>query len=215
MNVFLDLDGTLTDPELGITNCIAHAVGELGAAIPARAELRRYIGPPLHSGFAALLGTSDESVIARAIALYRGRFTNIGLYENTIYKDTLDTLQHLITAGHRLFVATSKPAVYANRIVEHFGIDKYLTRLYGSELSGERSDKAELVAHLLATEQIVATHAVMVGDRCHDINGARANGVLSVGVLWGYGDREELRQADHLVDTWPALQECIQTLARQ
>lgn len=214
MDVFFDLDGTLTDPELGITNSIAHALGELGAPIPARTELRRYIGPPLQSGFAALLGTSDESVIARAIALYRDRFADVGLYGNSLYAQALDTLQYLAAAEHRLFVATSKPAVYANRIVEHFGIDRYLTRLYGAELSGERSDKAELIAHLLAAERIVPDHAVMVGDRCHDLIGARANGVVSIGVLWGFGDREELRQADHLVDTWRALCECVQKLSK-
>jgi phosphoglycolate phosphatase len=208
-NVFLDLDGTLTDPGLGITNCIVYALQHLGTQIPSAAELRKCVGPPLRQGFASLLGTTDETIIQRAIGLYRERFTDIGLYENTLYADTLDSLQRLVAAGHRLFVATSKPTIYATRIVEHFGIDRYLARVYGSELSGARAEKAELLNYLLAAERITPDCAVMVGDRHHDVFGARANGVASIGVLWGYGDREELHQADHLVDTWPALLECV------
>jgi phosphoglycolate phosphatase len=180
--------------------------------IPADAELRKYVGPPLRECFASLLRTSDEKMIERVISSYRERFTSVGMYENTLYRDTLDTLQRLRTAGYRLFVATSKPTDYATRIVEHFGIDRYITRVYGSELSGERSDKAELLKHLLAAERIVPGDAVMVGDRHHDVLGARANRVVSIGVLWGYGDREELHQADYLVDTWPGLFECIRGL---
>jgi phosphoglycolate phosphatase len=213
VNVLFDLDGTLTDPELGITGCIAYALGKLGAPIPARADLRRYIGPPLRSGFVSLLGTSEEAVIERAVALYRERFADVGLYENELYAHTPDTLQRLVGAGHRLFVATSKPEVYASRIVQHFGVDKYFVHVYGSELSGERSDKAELLAHILAAEQINPACAIMVGDRHHDVAGARANGVASIAVLWGYGTEEELRQADHIVDAWPAVFDRVQSLS--
>lgn len=215
VNILIDLDGTLTDPELGITSCIAHALQQLGAPVPTATALKKWIGPPLHKGFESLLGTSDEQEIERAISLYRERFADVGLYENTLYSDTLGTLDRLTTAGHRLFVATSKPTVYARRIVEHFGINRYLTQVYGSELSGERSDKTELLKYLLVAEKIAASNAVMVGDRYHDVVGARANAVTSIGVLWGYGDREELRQADHLVDSWAGLFDCICTLPMQ
>ena len=215
MNILFDLDGTLTNSELGITNCIAHALAALGAPIPAPAELRRYIGPPLRIGFGSLLGTADEALIMRAVTLYRERFSEIGLYENELYAQAPPTLQRLAAAGHRLFVATSKPVVYARRIVEHFGLDKYFLRVHGAELSGERSDKAELLAHILAAEQIDPTQTLMVGDRHHDITGARANGVTSIAVLWGFGTPDELGQADHVVAGWPALLDCVQGLSKQ
>jgi phosphoglycolate phosphatase len=214
VNVLFDLDGTLTDPELGIANCFVYALEKLGAPIPHRTALRRFIGPPLRNAFVSLLGTLDEAAIERAIALYRERFATVGMYENELYTHTPETLQRLVIAGHRLFVATSKPQIFANRIIEHFGLAKYFSRVYGAELSGKRSDKAELLEYILEAEHVNPDETLMIGDRHHDVIAARANGVTAIAVLWGYGVRDELSLAHHMVHTWPELFECIQSLSK-
>ena len=122
MNLIFDLDGTLTDPELGVTRCIVYALERLGAAAPERAELRKYIGPALREVFGELLATSDPELIERAVALYRERFGKVGLYENELYSGTAESLARLAGSGHRLFVATAKAEAYALRIIEHFGL---------------------------------------------------------------------------------------------
>ena len=192
MNVLLDLDGTLTDPRVGIVGCIKHALNSLQLQCPSDAELARYIGPPLQESFRTLLNTTDPVRIDEAVALYRERFTVTGLFENTVYPGIAEALAALKAQGAVLYVATSKPTVYAVKIVEHFGLDSYFRAVYCSELDGTRSNKADLIAHILSCESVSPETAVMVGDRLHDMVGAKANGVLAVGVLWGYGSREEL-----------------------
>jgi phosphoglycolate phosphatase len=201
--LIFDLDGTLTDPEVGITTCIQHAVQALGWASPPRESLRRYIGPPLRASFAELLETDDAATLDAALTHYRERFATTGLYENTLYPFVPGALAALRAARHRLWVATSKPTVYAQRIVEHFGLAPYVEGVYGSELTGQRSDKGELVRHLLAAERLERGLTWMIGDRSHDINGGRAHGLRTIGVLWGFGSREELTVAgaDLVVDT--------------
>ena len=151
------------------------------------------IGPPLKASFARLLG--DEARAQDAVALYRERFTDTGLYENDLYAGIPETLQALHAAGKRLFVATSKPHVYASRIVGHFGIADHFERVFGSELDGTRVDKTELLAYALAETGTEPKDAVMIGDREHDILGARANNVATVAVTWGYGAPDELTAA--------------------
>ena len=192
MNIVFDLDGTLTDPYDGITNCILHALEELGKAPPPPVSLKWCIGPPLMESFARLLETDDDERVQAAVAIYRKRFGSVGLFENEVYDGITAILHHLRKEGHTLFVATSKPRVYADRIVDRFGLGPYFKRVYGSELDGTRSDKTRLLAYLLKKESIRGSEAVMVGDRRHDMIGARANGMDGVGVLWGYGSREEL-----------------------
>lgn len=205
MNVLLDLDGTLTDPEAGITRCIEHALAALGRVSPAREQLRKYIGPPLRASFVELLGPDGDADLA--LARYRERFETVGLYENLLYPDVPDGLAALRARGHRLFVATSKPGVYARRITDHFGLTALLDGVYGSELSGERVDKAALVAYILAAERLDPERTWMIGDRLHDIAGGRANGTRTIGALWGYGSREELTTAgaDFLADSMAAV----------
>ncbi len=195
MQLLFDLDGTLTDPGLGITRCLAHALEQLGRPAPGRAELERYIGPPLQQNFSELLGSSDDELISEAIARYRDRFGEVGLFENEVYPGIPELLRELREAGHELRVVTSKPTVYAARITAHFELDGHFAEIHGSELSGERTDKAELLAHLLDTEPLTREDCVMIGDRSHDVRGARANGLRSIGVLWGYGSRNELTEA--------------------
>jgi phosphoglycolate phosphatase len=193
--VLLDLDGTLTDPRPGIVRCIRHALDGLARPCPPDDALASCIGPPLRATFATLLATSDRALIERAMGLYRQRFADVGLYENEVYEEIPATLQALVAAGRPLFVATSKPAVFAERIVRHFALDRHFAGVYGPDLDGRLDDKADLLRHLLAAERLDAAGAVMVGDRHADVVAARANGVRSIGVLWGYGSRSELLEA--------------------
>jgi phosphoglycolate phosphatase len=191
--VFLDLDGTLTDPKPGITRSIRHALHTLGREAPPEDALTWCIGPPLLQSFVTLLG--DEATAKRALALYRERFAKTGLYENRVYAGVPEMLKRLRDAGFRLFLATSKPHVFASRITAHFGLDRWLDGAFGSELDGTRTDKTALLAHALEETGAEPGQAVMLGDREHDIIGARNNGVAGVGALWGYGTQAELQAA--------------------
>jgi phosphoglycolate phosphatase len=190
--VLFDLDGTLTDPFDGITRSIQYALECMGVPVPGAQELRWCIGPPLWDSFAVLLKTDDRSVQDQAIAFYRERYTSKGLFENTLIEGIDTLVRDLAACGHQLLVATSKPHAYASLIVEHFGLEPYFGKVYGSELDGTRSAKAELIDHILAEEGVGASDCVMVGDRKHDLIGANANQVAGIGVLWGYGSRQEL-----------------------
>jgi phosphoglycolate phosphatase len=202
-DVLIDLDGTLTDPGVGITRCIIHALERLGRPSPDASELRRYVGPPLAETFRELLGNVLDEQVTKAIALYRERFSTVGWFENHVYPEIPETLATLRQRGHRLRVVTSKPTIFSERILRHFDLAQHFAGIHGSELDGTRSDKGELVAHVLETERIDPETAVMVGDRTHDVVGARKNRVRSIGVLWGYGSIEELRTsgASMLVST--------------
>ncbi|HEY6839505.1 MAG TPA: HAD hydrolase-like protein [Geobacteraceae bacterium] len=195
-SLLFDLDGTLTDPVQGIARSISHALGLLGVSSPSHLELARYVGPPLRHTFAELLGTGpDDSRVERAMELYRVRFSATGMYENAVYPGVPAMLAALREEGFDLFVATSKPRVFAVRICEHFGFHRYLRGIYGPELNGWYDDKGELLGHLLAEEGIAAHNAVMVGDREHDVSAAKKNGIAALGVTWGYGSRRELLDA--------------------
>lgn len=190
--VLFDLDGTLTDPFEGITRSIQYALEKMGAEAPETSALRWCIGPPLWESFRVLLGIEDKSELDRAVAFYRERYTVTGLFENNLIGGIPELLADLTGAGLRLHVCTSKPHAYAGRIVEHFGLMRFFGKVYGAELDGTRSAKAELIAHVLAEEGIASSATAMIGDRKHDLIGANANGVTGIGVLWGYGSREEL-----------------------
>ena len=145
--------------------------------------------------FARLLATDDALRVEHALALYRERYAVEGWRENEVYAGIDATLATLAARGHRMLLCTSKPKVYAERIVAHFGLVKYLGAVYGAELGGRMDDKADLMAELLAAERLAASRCVMIGDRAQDIIAANANDVRPVGVLWGYGSREELQGA--------------------
>jgi phosphoglycolate phosphatase len=197
--IFFDLDGTLTDPKVGITGSIQYALEKLGVPVPTQDELTWCIGPPLRPNFVALLG--GEQHADRAVELYRERFGVTGLFENELYDGIIPTLETLHASGRRLFVATSKPHVFADRIIDHFGLRKYFTRVFGSELDGTRVDKSELLRYALEQAAVDPTRAIMIGDRKHDVIGAANNGMPAIGALYGYGGREELTSAGakHLV----------------
>jgi phosphoglycolate phosphatase len=191
--IFFDLDGTLTDPKIGITRSIRYALERLGREPPSENELTWCIGPPLHASFVKLLG--ENHLADRALLLYRERFADIGMFENAVYAGIEATLASLADGSRELFVATSKPHVYATRIIEHFKLGAFFEHRFGSELDGTRVDKTELLKYALETTGIDPAEALMIGDRSHDIVGARNNGLLALGVLYGYGSKQELMQA--------------------
>ena len=200
--ILFDLDGTLTDPEEGITRSIGYALERLGAPPRDQAALRACIGPPLRLTFARLLATDDAPTIERGVELYRERFGAKGLYENRPYDGIAEILATIRGSGRRLFVATSKPTVFATRVLEHFSLIEYFDGVYGSELEGRFDNKVELDAELLRSEEVTPSATAMVGDRREDIVAARRNGVTAIGALYGFGSIEELTEAgaDMLVE---------------
>lgn len=206
--VLLDLDGTVTDPYDGITRCILHALDGLGLPAPDEPSLRRVIGPPLQDGFAAL-GVAPGQV-DEAVRLYRERFSTTGLYENRVYDGIPELLDDLRGAGRRLALAPSKPEVFAQRVLDHFGLADQFDVVGGATLDGTRRHKGDVIAHVLAATGSTPTsteaqghRAVMVGDRAQDVLGAQAHGLRCVGVRWGYAEPGELQAAgaDPVVST--------------
>lgn len=204
--VFFDLDGTLTDPALGITNSIMYALRHFGIAVTDRQELYSFIGPPLREQFEIVYGFTPEQS-KEALRQYRVYFSDKGLFENTVYDGIPLLLETLTAAGCQLVLATSKPAVFADRILEHFDLKKYFTFLSGSELGGERVEKADVIRFALEKLRITdPTQVIMVGDRCFDVDGAKECGIETIGVLYGYGNAGELQNAKAVVNTVSELQ---------
>ena len=191
--IYFDLDGTLTDPKLGITRSIQYALRKLDCRAPPEDELMWCIGPPLRDSLKKLLGTDD--LAGKALAFYRERFADIGIFENEIYPGIEDTLSVLAKSDLRLFVATSKPTIYAERVIDYFKLTVYFERVFGSELDGRRSDKTELLNYAVQMTGVDPLQTTMIGDRSHDMIGARNNGMTAVGVLYGYGSKKELVDA--------------------
>jgi phosphoglycolate phosphatase len=208
--IFFDLDGTLTDPKPGITRSIQYALQKLDhPTMPTEDELTWCIGPPLRASFVRLLGAETSADLA--VSYYRERFSDIGLYENGVYDGIGEVLTALRAAGHRLFVATSKPHVFAERIIDHFGLRGHFERVFGSELDGTRVDKSHLLEYALKEASVDPARTLMIGDRSHDMIGAKNNGMKGIGVLYGYGSRDELLQAGahHVCQTPGAILGCI------
>ena len=193
-----DLDGTLTDPKVGITTCVQYALHSFGIEEPDLDKLEPFIGPPLKDSFMEFYGM-DERQAEEAVEKYRERFSDKGLFENEIYPGIARMLQILSGKGFRLAVASSKPTVFVEKILEHFGIRQYFKAVVGSELDGSRSSKDQVVMEalhqLFGDKPILCNEVYMIGDRRFDVEGARAMRVDSVGVTDGYGGMEELREA--------------------
>lgn len=193
--VLFDLDGTLTDPGLGITNAVAHALRRFNIPVPPRPELYKFIGPPLVDSFMEYYGMTKEQADT-AVIYYREHYRDTGLFENVVYDGIDAMLTHLTAAGKMPVLATSKPEVFARRILEHFNLDRYFPFVAGATLDGSLSTKGDVIARALTLcHPAELCRVVMVGDRRHDIFGAKENGLDSIGVLYGYGDRPELEQA--------------------
>nr|WP_257221143.1 HAD-IA family hydrolase [Acinetobacter sp. YH12226] len=190
------MDGTLTDPKVGITTSARYGLEKIGHPISDEINIDWIIGPPLKASLAKILNVEADHVLAeQALMGYRERFAVKGLYENHVFEGVTETLAELKRRGYRLFVATAKPTVYAKQILEHFDLAQYFTDIYGSELNGERTNKAELIQYILEQQKLQADQCLMVGDREHDIFGARQNGIDTIAVNYGYGSQEELEVA--------------------
>jgi phosphoglycolate phosphatase len=190
--ILLDLDGTLCDPGVGIERCLRHALSALGRE-PPHIDLARAVGPPLREVLGPYLSGAPEEALDEAIRLYRQRYATTGCFENAVYPGVLDLLEGVRARGWRATVVTSKLEPIAVRILEHFSLAPYLTGVYGSR-PGELGAKPDLIARALECEAIDPSEAVVVGDRFHDVRGARVCGVDAIGVSYGYGSREELER---------------------
>lgn len=203
--LFFDLDGTLTDPAEGITNSFIHALKYFGLEIPSYEKLCTFIGPPLPATFKNEFGFNDEKAM-EGVHKYREYFSVKGLFENTVYPEIPHILETLQNKKIKLVVATSKPEEYSIRILEHFNLSKYFTFICGSNMDESRSKKEEVIAYALEKCGIYGENkdkVLMIGDREHDIIGAKINGLKSCGVLYGYGNKEELTKAgaDFIIQT--------------
>lgn len=194
--VLFDLDGTLTDPAVGITTSVAYALKKFGIEVEDISTLNHFIGPPLLDTFMEDYGFSKEKA-QTAIDYYRERFRVKGLYENVVYDGVFDMLEELKNGGKEVILATSKPEPFAREILRHFGMEKYFLFIAGSNFDGTRTAKAEVIEYALENAGVTNKSAcIMIGDRKHDIIGAQKTGLDSIGVLYGYGSREELENAN-------------------
>lgn len=194
--ILIDLDGTLTDPKVGITTSARFGLAKVGHPIADDVNIDWIIGPPLKASLAKILNVDVEDPLAeQALLGYRERFSVTGLFENILFDDVASTLAELKAQGYKLFLATAKPEIYAKQILEHFNLLQYFDYAYGSELSGERTNKGDLIAYILQQAQLSPETCLMVGDREHDILGARRNGIETIAVEYGYGSDAELTAA--------------------
>ncbi|MBM6645176.1 HAD family hydrolase [Bacillus sp. RIT 809] len=208
-----DLDGTLTDPKKGIINSVLYALEKIGIEEVNISELDSFIGPPIQQSFVDRYNM-NEIEVERAVFYFREYLKQSGLLENKVYDGIGALLQELKDAGNRLFVATSKPTVFAKQVIEHFQLTSFFEEIVGSNLDGTRIKKEEIIAHILQTnEELQKEEMVMIGDRKHDVIGANSNGIASIGVLYGYGNENELSDAgaSHIVKDVEELQSfCIE-----
>lgn len=199
--LLLDLDGTITDPMIGITRSVQYALSFFGIKIINLEELCPFIGPPLIDSFKEFYHFTDEQAQI-ALKKYREYFADKGIFENNVYDGIEDFLQSQINQGKELMIATSKPEPFAKQILEHFKLDHYFSFIGGATLDGTRSTKTDVIKYVLESNQITdLSSVIMIGDRKHDIIGARNNGIASIGVLYGYGNKAELENAgaDYIV----------------
>lgn len=200
-NILFDLDGTLTDPGVGITSSVAYALEKYGIKVDDKRKLYCFIGPPLHESFMKYFGFSEPAAF-EAIEKYREYYRDRGIFENEVYPGIPELLSKLKSAGKTVIMATSKPECFAVKIAEHFGIGRYFDCITGSELDGRRVDKSEVIECALERTGITdRSRTAMIGDRMHDIIGAKRAGLYSIGVLYGYGSQRELEDsgADRIV----------------
>jgi phosphoglycolate phosphatase len=192
--ILFDLDGTLTDPVMGITNAVMYALEKFGITVEDRKELYKFIGPPLIDSFTQFYGFSEEDAL-QAIVYYREFFGVTGIYQNEVYPQIPETLEAIKNSGKKLLLATSKPEKYAKIILEHFGLAKYFDCVVGATFDGSLNYKSDIVRVALERGGVLDKEkAIMIGDRHHDITGGKDNGLRTIGVLYGYGDLEEMKE---------------------
>ena len=202
-NILFDLDGTLSDPSVGITTSVAYALDKYGIKVEDKRKLTCFIGPPLHESFQVYYGFSVEESF-KAVEKFREYFAVKGLFENEVFPGVPEMLGKLKENGAKLVVATSKPEIFAKRIIEHFSLTGYFDAICGANLDGSRTKKDEVIRYALETAGIAdLSKTVMVGDRRHDIEGAHKVGIKAIGVTYGFGSKEELTEcsADYIADS--------------
>lgn len=192
--VLFDLDGTLTDPGVGITNSVAYALSRYGITVENKKDLYPFIGPPLCDSFMKYYGFSKETGM-EAIAVYREYFSTKGLFENEVYDGVRELLEKIKQSGRKIVLATSKPEEFAVKILEHFDLIRYFDVVAGASMDEKRNKKGDVIKYAMEKGGFTAEAAVMIGDREHDVFGARENGIDCIGVLYGYGSRQELSHA--------------------
>ena len=213
--LLFDLEGTLMDGKPGILACVRHTFDKLSKSCPPEDVLVSLIGPPLREMFSSLLGKSNKELIEKAVALYRERYTQNGIFDSRVYDDVPAMLEWARSTVRATFVVTSKTTAFTNRILEHFGLNHYFSGVYGAEPDGRFDNKANLLGHLLAKEGLPPEVSVVVGDRAADVLAAKANRAWSIGVLWGYGTAAELTDAgvDRLCAAPRELASCVCQIA--
>jgi len=190
-NILFDLDGTLTDPKEGIINSILFALDKLGIKEQNIHELDTFIGPPLRESFAFRYNMTELQA-DKAVSYYREYYSVKGIFENKLYAGITQLLSFLSSSDYQLYVATSKPTVYAVKILKHFKLNSFFNGVTGSNLDNTRTDKTEVISHVITEYSLDANRTMMIGDRKHDIIGANNNLIKSLGVTYGYGSHEEL-----------------------
>lgn len=192
--LFFDLDGTITDSGPGILNSVRYALEKLRLPVPETQALLSFIGPPLMDSFMKKY-EMDEEEAEQAVSYYREYYVEKGMYENLVYDGIPELLENLNQSGYTLYIATSKPEVFAKQILAHFELTKHFKGIYGASLDSSRSSKGAVIRYGMAEENVSAAGSLMIGDREHDVLGAMENQVECIGALYGYGDREELETA--------------------
>lgn len=190
--ILFDLDGTLTDSGEGIINCAILALEHFGLPIPSQEEMRVFVGPPLHESFIKHGVPADQA--DEAVRIYRSRYIPIGKFENTPYPGIRELLEALKSEGHKLYVATSKPEAMSVEILEHFDLAKYFDQICGATMDTSRSSKEAVIEYLLQ-QNGRADNMIMVGDTKFDVIGAKAHGIPTIGVSWGYGEVADMEEA--------------------
>lgn len=209
--LLFDLDGTITDSETGITRCVEYALNHFGIQVNDLRELTPFIGPPLLDSFKDFYNFTDEQAII-ATDKYRERYADKGILENELYPGIKELLADAQKNGRTVILATSKPEVFAKRILDHFGLSNYFSFVAGSGLDGSLHTKTDVINYILQSNKITDLESVvMIGDRKHDIIGAKNVGIDSIGILYGFGDYKELSEAgaDHIVEDIPALRKLL------
>lgn len=202
-NILFDLDGTLVDSKAGIIESIQYALTQLNQTVPDASELEWCIGPPLKHYLGKLLNSDETELIDKAVLLYRKQYSEHGLYNCKLYEGIEETLKQLVAQGHKIFVATSKLKPFATRVLFHLAVDHAFSNIYGGEHQGDFHDKRLLIQHALETENLSPSETIMIGDKEHDILGAKLNEIRSIGASYGYGIGNELNKAgpDHLISS--------------
>ncbi|MEE0946678.1 MAG: HAD-IA family hydrolase [Acutalibacteraceae bacterium] len=209
--ILFDLDGTLTDPSVGITNSVAYSLLYYGIKVEDKRTLECFIGPPLFASFEKFYGFSKEKAI-EAVEKYREYFRDKGIFENRLYDGTVELLKELKEKGKKIVLATSKPEIFALRILEYFHLYEYFDIVVGSTLDGSLINKEDIIRVALSKlSGADRGKCIMIGDRSHDIIGARRNGIKSIGVLYGFGSREELsaQKPDYLAENFEEIKKII------